>query len=119
MFRLNLNVYRNAHFRTLAAAKVNFKAWFYETYGSCKGPPTTDCELEYTIYFPDNRAADVANVGSIVDKFASDCLTEMGYIQDDNRKVVKSVKYVDGGIDRDNPRAELIVKTNGKYDYAD
>ena len=67
------------------------------------------CFLEYEIFFPNKRRTDLLNVGSIVDKFASDCLVECGYIVDDDRTVVQTVLFKDGGIDRENPRAELTV----------
>jgi hypothetical protein len=109
-FTLNLNQYRNTYFRDLANAKVNFKKWFCDIYGYNKSKPLEVCKLEYVIYFRDNRKTDIANVGSIVDKFASDCLVDFNYIRDDNRKVVKAVSYFDGGIDKPNPRVLLFVK---------
>lgn len=109
MFKCNLNVYRNTHYRTLNTVKNNYKDIFWMLYGDCPVEPSKLCRLHYTIYFRDNRAADLMNVGAVVDKFASDCLTEFGYIEDDNRRILKKVSFEDGGIDRENPRAELIL----------
>lgn len=107
MFKCNLNVYRNTHGKSLSRVKNNYKEMFRESYGECSSLPSNSCRIHYTIYFPNNRAADLMNVGSVVDKFASDCLTEFGYIEDDNRRILKKVSFEDGGIDRENPRAEL------------
>lgn len=106
---LNLNTYRNAHYQTLNYMKKEFKRIFTERYGKFPGPPMEKCFLEYTIFFPSARRTDLSNVACIVDKFESDCLVELGYIVEDNREVVDLIYYRDGGIDRENPRAELKV----------
>ena len=109
---LNLNQYRNAHHMVLNTAKKNFKRLFQEKYGArsiTKKEHNFCYRLEYTIYFPNSRRVDVANVGCVVDKFAADALVESGYIVDDDRKHVKEVSFIDGGIDKADPRAELKV----------
>lgn len=107
MFKCNMNIYRNTHGKSLSRVKNNYKDLFWRLYGDCPVDPSKLCRIHYTIYFPNNRAADLMNVGAVVDKFASDCLTEFGYIEDDNRRILKKVSFEDGGIDRENPRAEL------------
>lgn len=109
LFSLNLNGYRNEHFQSLNKAKKEFKRIFIEKYGVYPGEKMERVFLEYEIFFPNKRRTDLLNVGSIVDKFASDCLVECGYIRDDDRTVVQTVLFKDGGIDRKNPRAELTV----------
>lgn len=106
-FSLNLNQYRNLHFQVLNKVKVTFSKIFRDRYGYNEGVLTRKAWLKYKIYFPDNRAADLGNIGAIVDKFTSDCLTKEGYIEDDNRRIVKRISFDDGGIDKINPRAEL------------
>ena len=107
MFRCNMNIYRNTHGKTLAKIKKEFTSLFGFIYGHAHIEPIKQCSLKYVIFFPDNKVADLMNVGSVVDKFASDCLTKFGYIEDDNRRILKKVSFEDGGIDRENPRAEL------------
>ena len=107
MFKLNMNIYRNASYHKLSKAKIDFADVFEEKYGYNPGLPLKLCRQEYTIFFPDNRGADVMNIGAIVEKFTSDCLTKFGWIQDDNRRILKGVSFWDGGIDRKNPRAEI------------
>jgi hypothetical protein len=107
LFSLNLNQYRNAHYQTLSNVKNTFSDIFSTLFGQNETKITEAAWLKYTIFFPDNRAADLGNIGAIVDKFTSDCLTKYGYIEDDNRRIVKRISFDDGGIDRENPRAEL------------
>lgn len=66
-------------------------------------------KLRYTVYRHDKTKYDIGNVGSIVDKFVSDCLVDCGIIQDDNYDFVKSVEYVFGGIDKENPRCDVEI----------
>lgn len=107
---LNLNIYRNANHFTLNRMKKEFKLIFTERYGEFQGPPIGKCTLEYTIFFPSTRRTDLSNVACIVDKFASDCLVELGYIADDSWDILGGVQFLPGGIDRKNPRAELKLK---------
>ena len=106
-FALNLNTYRNAHYYLLNKAKIAFKKQLEPTLPDIviRQP----VRFEYTIFMPTKRAYDVANVGSIVDKFCSDVLVECNILHDDNTDFVKSVKYIHGEKDKDSPRAELRV----------
>lgn len=106
-FALNLNTYRNAHYRLLNNAKIAFKTQLERSL-----PDIVICQkvrLEYTIFMPTKRGYDVANVGSILDKFTSDVLVECNILHDDNFNYVDSVCYKHGGIDKQHPRAELRV----------
>lgn len=114
-FSCNLNLYRSAHYQVLNNAKVEFARIFEEQYGYSKNKPIERCELHYTIYWPDKRLSDLDNVGSIIAKFTGDCLTKYNYIIDDNRTVVKRIVFTDGGIDRNNPRAELELVERIKH----
>lgn len=106
-FALNLNTYRNAHFRLLDKAKK-----YFATKVTPHIPDVVIREpvrFEYAIYMPTKRAYDVANVGSVIDKFTSDTLVSCNVMQDDNYEHLRSVTYKHGGIDRKNPRAELRI----------
>ena len=74
------------------------------------GKPDLPVELIYTIYRPNKRKVDISNIGSIVDKFVADGLVLAGILPDDNVNFVKKTSYIDGGIDRQNPRAMLEIK---------
>ena len=47
---------------------------------------------------------------SIHEKFFCDAMTEYGCIADDNDDYIKSTKYLSGGIDKENPRVEIIIE---------
>lgn len=70
-----------------------------------------ECRLNYkieaTIYQPNNIRRDLDNqITSILD-----ALTKSGAILDDCRKYVKELSVIDGGIDKDRPRAEITITT--------
>lgn len=106
-FHLNLNVYRNANFRTLAKAKTDFAEIMKPRLAHL--PKMGQIHLLYTLYMGSRRLADTANICCIVDKFFSDCLVSEEIISDDNYTVVLSVKYRYGGYDKSNPRVEVAI----------
>jgi len=68
----------------------------------------------YTIFPATGRKFDLGNVCSIVQKFTDDALIELGVIKDDSYKVVSEVAYMFGGVDKENPRAELEIQSTVK-----
>lgn len=107
-FILNLNNYRNAHYHILNDAKVRYKD---AVAMSCSGITILPGPylFAYRLFPGDRRLCDIANVLPIVQKFTDDALITLGLIPDDNYKVIREVRYALGGVDRDNPRAELEV----------
>ena len=108
---LNLNNYRNAHYRVLSTAKRIYSDNLVprlEGFDSFSEPVT----LTYTYYARSNRRLDISNPCSIIDKFACDALVKAKILEDDSFNQVKQVMYIFGGVDKDNPRCELqITKT--------
>lgn len=108
-FILNLNNYRNTHFFKLNKAKQEYSE-------IVKGLIGEDVEqlqhasLTFTYYPKTKRRVDVSNPCSVIDKFTCDALTEIGLIEDDNVNFIKDVRYTFGGVDKENPRCELIIK---------
>lgn len=109
---LNLNIYRNLHHMTLNQAKIAMKDCVRVALpimpANVEPPPY---RFTYTIFPKTGRALDLGNVGSIVQKFTDDALVELGIIKDDNHKIVSEVMYKFGGVDKDNPRAELQIES--------
>ena len=108
-FILNLNNYRNAHFRVLSKAKNSYNILV------ARIAPKIDykivrCKLTYEYYHGSARKVDVSNPCTVIDKFSCDGLTHIGYWDDDDSKTIHEVKYVFKGIDRDNPRCDLIIE---------
>lgn len=66
--------------------------------------------VEFHIYARDRRKFDIDNVSSIHAKFALDALTELGKLKDDNYLYIPETHTYFEGIDKDNPRVEIIIK---------
>jgi hypothetical protein len=112
VFMLNLNIYRNAHFQILNQAKIVFKDQMREIlwdYVCMEGP----LHFTYTVFPANNRAFDLGNVCSIIQKFTDDALVELEVIKDDSYKIVRSIDYRFGGVDKEHPRAELEITPYG------
>jgi len=111
-FILNLNNYRNAHYRILSSAKriysenlvAELNEWSLKP--KIKNPVT----LEYVYYAKSNRRVDVSNPCSIIDKFTCDALVKAEILEDDSSKQIKEIYYVYGGVDKEFPRCRLTIK---------
>jgi len=95
---INLNIYRNLHFRSLTALKHMFNDHAVKLIEDAKIPKLGRIQLEYRVFVETKRELDIANVCSIVDKFFSDSLQHSGVILDDNWKYLDSVSFGFGGI---------------------
>lgn len=104
---LNLNQYRNTHFRTLNTVKINYKLAMQSAIS--KGPKYSRVACIYTVYPPNKRLFDIGNVCCIHQKFFEDALVELGKLPDDNYNYIPTVIYQFGGIDTNNPRVEVEV----------
>lgn len=79
--------------------------------GQIRGLPIFErIEIHYTLYPKTKRLCDVANVLSVVDKFFCDALSEFGKIEDDNYLFIPKVSYSFGQVDKENPRADILIK---------
>jgi len=107
-FILNLNNYRNAHYRTLASAKKIYTDNLVDriSYPKYEEPVV----LTYTYYAKSKRRLDVSNPCSIIDKFTCDALVKAEVLEDDSFEQIKEVIYKFGGIDKVNPRCVLVIK---------
>ena len=106
-FILNLNNYRNAHYRTLASAKKIYAEDLVDRINYPKYE--TPVRLTYTYYAKSKRRLDVSNPCSIIDKFTCDALVKAEVLEDDSFEQIKEVIYKFGGIDKDNPRCVLEI----------
>ena len=108
-FILNLNNYRNAHYRILSASKKIYTEDLLERIKDL--PKFSDVvSLEYVYYAKSKRRLDVSNPCSIIDKFTCDALVKAEIIEDDSSKQIKKVVYRFGGVDKDNPRCVLTIE---------
>jgi hypothetical protein len=120
IFVLNLNVYRNTHYIVLNQAKALYKEQVEQAYREWESQgenhylfPDEPYRFIYTVYPANNRAFDISNVCSIVDKFTCDALQELGVIKNDNHKYIPEVSYKIGKVDKNNPRMELEITAQG------
>lgn len=82
-----------------------YKAWL----ASCPELPKmqfSGIKLTYRFYFPDNRERDTENGVKAV----SDFLVKQGFLVNDSWKEIKLMVLEPMGIDRKNPRVEIIVE---------
>jgi hypothetical protein len=108
---MNLNVYRNADWRTLAAAKVEFTE---RVTPLLKAIPKLDRVLiVYTLFTRNKALVDTANICTVVDKFFSDALVKAGKLEDDNCKILPIIAFRWGGVDKNHPRVEASVHSIG------
>ncbi len=64
--------------------------------------------IEVKLYPPDKRLFDISNRAETL----LDLLVDAGIIKDDNYKIVPKLISEFGEIDRENPRAEVIINLN-------
>lgn len=108
-FILNLNNYRNAYFRTLNSAKVNYKAVMKEQILNEIYKPLDKIAIQYKVFKGDKRRFDVGNVTSIHQKFFEDAIVELGKLPDDRHENLPFTFDTFGGISVDRPRVEITI----------
>lgn len=117
-FILNLNNFRNTYFRTLNDSKHEY-AELIKSIAPKLNYKIEECEITYLYYHGNKRRVDLSNPCSIIDKFTCDGLTDFGYWDDDDSKTITSIHYKAMGIDKDNPRCDVVInvikkKENGR-----
>ncbi|MBQ2349787.1 MAG: hypothetical protein II393_00700 [Cytophagales bacterium] len=108
-FILNLNNYRNAYFRTLNSAKVNYKAYMKDQILNEIYKPLEKIAIQYKVFKGDRRRFDIGNVTSIHQKFFEDAIVELGKLPDDRHENLPLTFDSFGGISTDRPRVEITI----------
>lgn len=113
-FILNLNQFRNSHYRVLNQAKIKYKQYMWK---QIKSLPqlTPPIRITYTVFKGDKRNCDTGNICSVHQKFFEDALVELGRIKDDNHLLIPETKFKWGGIDKLNPGVEILIEEKGEY----
>lgn len=108
-FILNLNNYRNTHYRVLNNAKVTYKMYMKKQIEKLPKlqPPI---QITYTVFKGDKRNCDIGNICSIHQKFFEDALVELGKLPDDNHNMIKRSIFEWGGIDKLNPAVMIMIE---------
>lgn len=107
-FILNLNNYRNTHQMVLNQAKHIYADIIKELVGD-NIEHYDKCQLIFTYYHGNKGRIDKSNPLSIIEKFACDALTDLGFWEDDNSEIIPETIFRWGGIDKENPRCELEI----------
>ena len=108
MFVLNMNIYRNSHFRTLAKTKKLYGELMAEQVRAL--PKMEKVILHYQLYPKSHRLTDLDNVCSIHAKYIQDCLVYWERIPEDNYKFVIGSTQEMGVVDKINPRMEVRIE---------
>ena len=104
---INLNGYRNWHFRDQHLTKELFEQI---ARAKLKGIPKQEkVHLHYVLYSPSKHRRDLMNVIAIVDKYFSDALSKTGILVDDNTDYIVSVSTAFGGVDNADPRVSVTI----------
>ena len=106
-FILNLNQYRNTHYRVLNNCKINYKKYMKEQIEKAK--KYDRAIFVYKVFEGNRRRYDLGNVCSVHQKFFEDSFVEFNKIDDDNSTFIPIVLYLKGRLDREHPRVEIDV----------
>lgn len=108
-FSLSMNAYRTAnHYHTLNKAKIAYTNLMLPIVASL--PVFNKVKLTYTVYVGSNVKSDVMNWVSVSDKFFQDVLVKAGKLTDDNYTYVPEIIAKFGGVDKKNPRMEILIE---------
>ena len=106
---LNLNNYRNWQFQLNNQLKKTFKITVAKDIRNLE-PVGGPVKITYSIFYPTKRAFDVDNIGTVISKFTMDALVEFEIIEDDNYHFVPEIVFEFGGIDKENPRCDVLIE---------
>lgn len=108
---LTMNEYRNWHYQTADTTKKLFKEAV--TPQILALPDLTalwgQIHLHYTLYPPTCQRRDLMNAVSVIDKYFSDALVELGKLADDDLENIRSLSCIAENVDKANPRMEVVI----------
>lgn len=107
-YYINLNKIKNLHYQTYNQVKSKYEEIAIKMLRGIT--MSTPIKLTFVHYYPDLRQRDRANACCIHEKFFCDAMTEARCIPDDNDKYIIETVYRSGGLDKKNPRMEIIVE---------
>lgn len=107
-FTLNLNTYRNTQAFVLNKVKQLYTDIMLKELESL--PVFNKVRITYTVYTGSSHKSDVMNWTSVVDKFFQDTMVKAGKLTDDNYQYVPEIISRFGGIDKVNPRVEILIE---------
>lgn len=88
---------------------ANYTKWHKESTEQLKQQKISFCKdiknIIFTIYAPDNRKSDLSNKWESV----GDLLVDNKIIEDDNWFIIPQLSLIFGGVDKENPRCEIVI----------
>ena len=106
MTLIGMNWYRNEHFSTLNKVKKIYKQLIQNQVVT--NLKFTTYNVEAILYYK-NARSDLDNSISVILKFVNDALQELDIVTNDNVNNFIEFKGKVGGLDKTNPRLEIIV----------
>lgn len=108
-YYLNMNTYRNLHYRVNNKLK---KMYLEQVRDQLEGVKIqTPCDIIYRVIKPSKRRLDKMNVVSVTSKYLLDAITELGCWEDDNDDYIKRETILPTEYDSGNGRVEIIINT--------
>jgi len=105
---INMNVSNTWHYQVKGQVKKKYEQLARTKVSKLRF--TKQITLEFILWKADKRRGDRANVLSMHEKFFCDAMTKAGCIVDDDDRYIERTIYRTGGIDRDNPRVDIIIR---------
>lgn len=102
---LNMNNYRNWHYRTSNAIKKKVVEYLQ----GVPIKPISKARIGYTLYFKDKRVKDLMNFIAVADKFLLDALISLKILKDDNYKVIDGYDYINYKLGSDINYIEMEI----------
>lgn len=104
---INLNYYRNYHFRVNHQVKKAYQEIVAQR--TAHIPKLEKIRLEFTLFKKSRVQKDKANFLSIHEKFFCDSLTQTGILDDDTDDYIIEQHYKPSLIDKNYPRVEINI----------
>lgn len=108
-FLVGMNWYRNAHYHISNKVKKERHELVCSQIGPSPAEKIEKYKLHITLYYK-NSNCDGSNISSLVEKYVLDAIQEHGVVENDNVKFHLGTTWEIGGQDKENPRAEVIIK---------
>lgn len=110
---LNSNNLHVLHHQAYNTAKRKFKILVAKELEVRDIKYTDNYIVEYLIFLPDKLKRDIANVGSVLQKFTDDAYVELGFAKDDNYHYLQKSTYKFGGYDPNKKGfAQVTIREN-------
>lgn len=108
----NMNWYRNAHYLEQNDIKKIYFDLIQEQFRD-KTINRMLVDIKYEVHyklFYKSSVCDMPNITSMMSKFVNDAIQELGLVKNDNVKFLVREVHEVGGLDKQNPRCEIIIK---------